>query len=156
MTAQLPDFIYFEGIRYELYSNPLESYWPHYNKQRPDFCILETCRRGYVATWEIMNDKLLLKSIDGNYKRPNIFFGSKIKEYTIKSLFPKAHARSVEAIWFSGKLRLPAGKMTLFEDRGYESRFEREIILSIDKGNLIKNVMLDYTRKELIINTPEA
>ena len=58
----------------------------------------------------------------------------------------------VLANWFSGKLRVPAGNMTQYEHFSYNSRFEKEIIITVDKGQVIKMVTLDYTQQKLIVN----
>jgi len=59
---------------------------------------------------------------------------------------------SVKAIWFSGKIRVPDGKMMLYEHKGYGSRFEKEIIITIDKGNLKKIVTMDCIKRALILD----
>jgi len=41
--------------------------------------------------------------------------------------------------------------MTIY-DEDYGSRFEQEIIITIDKGNVVKMVTIDYTKRVLIVN----
>jgi hypothetical protein len=153
MTAQLPDKVLLNGVHQNLYTNPLEHYWIRTDKRRPVFYPLPDCRRGYVATWEIKDGQLYLKDIDGNYEKTTFFFGKKSARYSLKILFPKSGNRLVKANWFSGKLRVPQGKMTLY-DEDYGSRFEQEVIITIEKGNIVKMVTVDYTRKVLIVNAP--
>jgi hypothetical protein len=152
MAAQLPDRILFNGEFLNLYSNPLESYWSNLKRVRPSFFAIPDCTRGYIASWEIRKDKLLLTEIDGTYNRNFIFF-SRPTRYSLLRLFPKSKSRPVKATWFSGKLRIPVGKMTLYEPTGYDSRFEKEVILTIDNGDVIKSVTLDFTEKSLIVNS---
>ncbi|GHN02212.1 hypothetical protein WSM22_37010 [Cytophagales bacterium WSM2-2] len=147
MSAQIPDKIVLNGLCQDLYSNPLEHYWLRNNKRRPSFFEQKDCVRGYVAKWEISNSQLLLKEVKGEYKRWHIFFGREAEDFTIKTLFPKAKNRAVKASWFSGKIRVPQGRMTFFEDRGYDSRFEKEIIITIEKGDVVKSVMIDYQNR---------
>ncbi len=151
MAAQLPDIIFLRGVRNDLYTNPLELYWHRLRKKRPAFHSLEDCKRGYVATWEIKNNQLFLKSVEGNFERKFFFFIKKIMTYSLKILFPKAGNRFVKANWFSGKLRIPQGKMTLYDD-DYRSRFEREIIINVNKGDITKMVTLDNMQRVLIVN----
>ena len=152
MAAQLPDKILLDGEIQQLYSNPLEHYWIRTDKKRPMFYQLPNCRRGYVATWEIKNSQLFLKDLDGNYERSTLFFGTQTARYSLKILFPKSGSRLIKANWFSGKLRVPQGKMTIY-DEDYGSRFEQEVIITIEKGEVVKMVTLDYTKKILIVNT---
>ena len=151
MAAQLPDKILFDGKILDLYSNPLEQFWTNAKKVRPAFFSSQECTRGYIADWEIRDNKLLLKDIEGFYNRNYIFFRKKTK-YTLKTLFRKSKNRPVSAVWFSGKLRIPIGNMKYYEHSGYDSRFEKELIITIQRGEVIKMVTLDYIEKSLVIN----
>jgi hypothetical protein len=151
MAAQLPDKIVFSGEQLELYSNPLEQFWTNTKKVRPPFISSPECTRGYVAGWEIRNNKLLLKDIDGQYLRNFIFFRKPAK-YSLRKLFPRSKNKPVRASWFSGKLRVPIGSMTLFEDSGYESRFEKEFIVTVQEGEVVKVVTIDFKEKSLTVN----
>lgn len=151
MAAQLPDKIFLNGEYQHLYSNPLEHYWIRADKKRPAFQPLPNCRRGYVASWEVKENQLFLKDIDGNYEKSSLFFGKQTQRYGIKLLFPKSGNRLVKANWFSGKLRIPQGKMTIY-DEDYGSRFEQEIIITVEKGDIVKMVTIDYAKRVLTVN----
>ena len=151
MAAQLPDKILFNGEQQDLYSNPLEQFWINTKKVRPPFISSTECTRGYVAGWEIRSNKLLLTDIDGYYDRNFIFF-RKPTRYSLRKLFPRSKNRPVRATWFSGKLRVPIGSMTVYEDSGYHSRFEKELIITIHKGEVVKVVTVDFKEKSLVIN----
>ena len=151
MAAQLPDKVILDGATQHLYSNPLEHYWIRLDKKRPLFYPLPNCRRGYVATWVVKDNQLYLKDIDGNYEKTTLFFGKQATRYSLKTLFPKSGNRLVKANWFSGKLRVPQGKMTIY-DEDYGSRFEQEIIITVDKGEIVKMVTIDYTKRVLVVN----
>ena len=155
MAAQHPDKIFLDGEYLDLYSNPLEQFWATQRKVRPPFISSSECTRGYTASWEIRNNKLLLTDIEGSYDQNFIFF-RRLAPYTLKKLFPKSKGRSVRATWFSGKIRIPIGKMTLFEDAGYDSRFEKELIMTIHEGEVIKVVTLDFKEKSLVINSESS
>lgn len=151
MAAQLPDRILLNGTIQQLYTNPLEYYWIRMDKKRPVFFSFANCRRGYVATWEVRDSQLFLKDIDGTYQRANLFFGKEPARFSSKILFPKSGNRLIKANWFSGKLRIPQGKMTIY-DEDYGSRFEQETIITVEKGNVVKMVTIDYTKRVLIVN----
>ena len=150
MAAQLADAILFEGNKLDLYSNPLEEYWLKSKKKRPAFTTSEDCRRGYIAHWEIRDNQLLLTNVDGIISKRGLF-GRKPVNCTMKMLFSKPGQNGVKADWFSGKLRIPKGNMTQYEHSGYNSRFEREMIITVDKGNILKIRTLDYTQKTLTV-----
>ena len=151
MAAQLPDKILFEGEQLNLYTNPLEQFWINAKKVKPPFISSPECIRGYVASWEIRGRKLLLKDIDGYYDRNFILF-RKPARYSLRKLFPRSKNRPVVANWFSGKLRVPIGGMTLYEHSGYDSRFEKEFIVTIHEGEVVKVVTIDFKEKSLVIN----
>lgn len=152
MAAQLPDILILHDQKMDLYSNPLESYWEITGKKRPDFFELDVCKRGYVATWVIRNNELLLAELDGDIRRQHFFFGNKQVKASVTMLFPQANNLAVLASWFSGKLRIPTGNMTSYSHRDYYSRFEKEIIATVEKGKVIKSVLLDYTHQRLVVN----
>lgn len=152
MSAQLPDKILLDGQLLDLYSNPLEQYWIRNDAKRPRFVSAPNCQRGYIAHWEIRNNQFLLTAIGGTYEKWS-FLGFEKTLYTLKTFMPQAKGKPVKATWFSGKLRVPKGKMTMYEHHGYDSRFEQETIITIDKGVLKKMVTIDYAHQELLVNT---
>ncbi len=149
MAAQLPDLILLHGERMDLYSNPLEQYWDLHKKKCPVFHASSMCKRGYIATWEILDKKLLLRGIDGNVERRSFIFWKKIVRYSVGMLFSKARNRAIIATWFTGKIRIPQGNRTLYVHNEYDSRFEREMVITIDQGNVVKTVILDYSQQKL-------
>lgn len=77
--------------------------------------ILSTaCWRQYLGTWEIKNDKFYLLNIDGRFKL--------------------ADDTPVFADWFTGTLKIPQGKRLEYVHMGYESVYEKEVQIRIEKG----------------------
>ena len=151
MAAQLPDSIILHGEKLDLYSNPLEKYWQTRNKKRPDFHITPICKRGYIATWEILDKHLILRNIDGNVDKRFLLFWRKTVRFTLKMLFSKAGIGGVKANWFSGKIRVPLGKRMLYVHNEYDSRFEKEMVITIDKGAVVRTVTLDNVEQRLLV-----
>lgn len=151
MAAQLPDTIYLNSKWMDLFTNPLETYWEKTGKKRPTFNTINTCKRGYIASWSIRENRLLLNDIEGEYVASSFIFGRKLTKTSLKKIFPKSKG-NVFANWYSGKLRIPAGSMTQYEHQDYNSRFEKEIIVTIENGMVIKMVTLDYTQQRLVVN----
>src|SRR5258708_6895104 len=153
MAAQTPDIIIVNGQKLDLYSNPLEQYWIRLDKKRPAFHPTPSCKRGYVATWEIRNMALCLRSVEGDVEKKSLLFGNKLVKYNVTMITSDAKKSPVKAEWFSGKLRIPRGNRTAYEHHGYDSRFEREIIITVDRGTVIKMVTLDNVQQMLIVNS---
>ena len=153
MAAQIPDRISLHGEWLDLYSNPLEQYWIRTEKKRPSFYPLPDCKRGYIASWEIKRGRLFLNEVDGNFEKYSFFFGKRPARYSLKILFPKCDYKLVQAIWFSGKLRVPQGKMTQYEHKAYDSRFEKELIITIERGEVLKTVTIDNHEKTAIVDS---
>lgn len=153
MSTQLPDKILRDGEWLDLYSNPLEQYWIVARKARPAFYPRFNCKRGYVASWEIKGNQLFLNDIVGSFEKRMLFFIKKSASCSLKWLFPRlTHKHKlVKAAWFSGKLRIPLGKMLFYEDRGYDSRFEKEQIFTVNHGDILKVVVLDNVQHALVV-----
>lgn len=151
MAAQKADIIVVDGETMDLFTNPLEEYWIKLKKKRPPFYALDVCRRGYIATWNVRDNQLFLTAVEGDVENRSLF-GNKSRKFTLKELFKKHGPEGVKADWFSGKLRIPRGNMTQYEHNGYDSRFERELILTVNKGDVIKIATLDYTQRTLVVS----
>jgi hypothetical protein len=149
MAAQLPDFILINGVKMNLFSNPLEQLWPNFNKKRPTFRESLICKRGYIATWEIRNKDLILRTLDGNVIERTWLFWKRLVRYSVQTLFPRAGDRGVKATWFSGKIRIPKGKQILYVHSNYDSRFEKEMVISVEKGAVTKTVVIDNMQQRL-------
>lgn len=80
-----------------------------------DSIIFSTaCWRQYVGTWEIKDNKLYLSRLDGRFK--------------LTSNTP------IFANWFTGTLKIPQGEIREYVHMGYESVYEREVQIVIEKG----------------------
>ncbi len=140
-TAQFPDRLTWKDKEYSLYSNPLESYFGAQNpRPRNLFPVTCTaCWRGYVASWKIEDGFLqLTKIIRGTCQ-------SDAPQIPIDRIFP-GRKLPINATWFSGTLRIPDGKILRYVHMGYGSVFEREIVLSIEAGKLVREETIDNTR----------
>lgn len=140
MTAQEPDIIFYQNERYLLYSNPLEGYFK-LHAPRPPFQMTKTSNwRGYVATWEIVDKHIYLKTLDGML--------SGMQPITLKNLFPELSDK-IFANWVTDVLIIPKGKILQYHHMGYMSIYEHEIHLKFEKGILIDQKIVDNTKKDL-------
>ena len=154
-TAQSPDTIMYDNKVYDLFSNPLESFYRE-KSSRPQFRIEPNTfssgnQRGYVAVWAIEDSVLYLRGIkswvcdhdaqgDSNCQRADLkeLFGEKLKEGRI------------QADWFSGELRFPEGKMLEYVHGGYATVFERDIILKVEAGKVVGKTIVDNTKNKML------
>jgi len=147
MTAQIGDRLIFQGETVVLFSNPLESYFDDAHP-RPKFPRASTaCWRGYVATWQIGVENLFLQAIDSEERmwrseeRP--------RENALWDLVFPDSPSPVLADWYTGELRIPRGERLEYVHMGYASRYERELYLSLEEGEIFLSELRDQDGKIL-------
>jgi len=137
MTAQSMETIFIDGKKHFMASEPFGQYLMSIT-EAPDFYPPNTaCWRGYTGTWKIEDDRLYLVSLNGYIKTQE-------KEYQgidMNYFFP--HQKSVFAEWFSGEIRIPEGKMVQYIHMGYESLYEKDLLLKIEKGIIVNRLIVE-------------
>jgi hypothetical protein len=160
MTAQARDILRFEGRELRLFSNPLEQLWGP-TRRRPRFVPTYTFLwRGYVATWSIESGILYLTGISGLVyadERGNPLYNESdflseplgVDRYSVPTrpasvalLFPGAGDR-VRAEWFTGELRVPEGELVHYVHMGYQSVFDREMRIYLERGLVIGSEVVE-------------
>ncbi|CAK0767990.1 conserved hypothetical protein [Gammaproteobacteria bacterium] len=143
MTAQATEKLYYEGLKVGMCSEPLELYFL-FSGESPKFdSHCSGLWRGYVGTWKIKDGRLYLIELQGWLEDGN--------NVTLATLFPDFPDR-VFAHWYSGTIRIPQGKILNYVHMGYESTYEKDILLKIEKG-----VVTDTTvRYNGTSNEPDA
>ena len=137
MTAQVHEKIRYRGKRMRLASTP------HFPSDHPRIKILTdeefrvgyfdktigstACWRGYIGSWSIRRGKLYLTKVEGR-------FCIEGKE-------------SIYADWFTGELHIPRGGILDYVHAGFDSVYEKEIILKVEQGVVINTETLIPTRK---------
>ena len=128
MTAQISEKLLFEGEKHAMCTNPLGDYCA-LGGELPRFASNCTALlRGYVGTWEIINDRLYLIELHGELESG--------QDADLETVFP-GYGERVFAHWYSGVIRLPQGKMLEYVHMGYGSTYERDLLLEFEKGVLI-------------------
>jgi hypothetical protein len=132
-TAQYPDNLVYKGKTYALFTNPLESYFEKYPDKRPKDGISSTALwRGYVATFEMRDNHLLINDIQIEVVKED----SETFEYEWKSVihevFPDSSQRKID--WFTGVLVLPQGKLVNYVHMGYGSTYKKYLLIEIANG----------------------
>ena len=136
-TVQAPDVIIIDGKHERLDTNPLTPYLSAYPKAipRPDEAAADNWR-GYVATWEILDGKLLLRRIDVTLRNPEAPPGKEPR--MIKNVIHKVFPGSGDlvAAWFSGRLVIPKGKLLKYVHTGYGSTYESYTLITVNRGTV--------------------
>ncbi len=128
MTAQSMEIIYIDGRRHYLASEPFGDYLETL-EGAPTFSPPDTaCWRGYYGKWKIEDNRLYLTGLEGFISTPD----NQYKEIDLNYFFPDQ--REVFAEWFSGEIRIPMGKMIRYVHMGYESLYEKDLIIQIEDG----------------------
>lgn len=128
MTAQIGEKLIYDGREVSMCSEPLGDYFA-FGGNNPSFESNCTALwRGYVGTWEIINDRLYMVRLTGTLKDGT--------EATLETVFP-GYPDRVFAHWYSGTLRIPEGKMLEYIHMGYGSSYERDRFLKIEKGVVV-------------------
>ena len=129
MTALIGETLRYEGREISMCSEPLGDYFALGGNNLHFEFTCTALWRGYVGIWEITSDRLYMIGLSGTLKD-----GS---EATLESVFP-GYPNRVFAHWYSGTLRIPEGKMLGYVHMGYGSTYERDRIIEIEKGVVIR------------------
>ena len=128
MTAQIAERLFYQGESLSLCTNPLESYFAMGGIKPRLESVCTALWRGYVGSWEILENRLYLVGIEGTVEGG--------EEATLGTFFPDFPDR-VFAHWYSGSLRIPQGKQLEYVHMGYASTFERDLFLDIERGVVV-------------------
>ena len=125
MTAQIGDYIQYQSKLYQMFSLPLESN-PKLNQALapPNPPQTTACWRGYVALWRIEGQHLQLIEVTD--------FDDLAKWHTQTPY--QSSEPPIAADWYTGTLRLQSGEQLQYVHMGFETRYEHEIHIQIDKG----------------------
>lgn len=133
-TAQQPDFLVYDGEKHMLQTNPMEEYFRQHPDKKPTSGVMSTALwRGYVATFEVREGRLLLKDIEVMIPSDNADRGYVFKSE--RSTIVPAGAE-LELDWFTGILVLPHGRLVSYVHMGYASAYEKYILLEVKKGRI--------------------
>lgn len=139
-TAQVPDTIRIDGEEHDLNTNPLSAHLESVGWKRPENIVISSANwRGYVASWEVKNEQLLL--IDVTVLVGGVDRGDYVKKSILTELFPSSPT-GVLANWYSGALIVPQGEITNYVHMGYDSSYESYQVLRVDAGRVTEHLRL--------------
>ena len=138
MTAQVKELITYEGKKVGMKTEPLADYLA--NQDDIQFPIWTTgCLRGYIGTWEIRNKKLFIIDLWFSEDR------ERDREKKLGLSYCFTDKSKVFAEWFSGDIIIPQGKIIKWINIGYQTIFEKDLILEFKKGVLVSKRTKDNT-----------
>lgn len=124
MTAQIAETLLWEGAPVALFScPPLPLHDPRLRERTADeaedapaasYYHSTACWRGYVATWEIREDRLWLLEVRGRY----ILEGD----------------TPLWAAWVTATLRVPQGELLHYCHAGFLSVYEEDLLIEVVAG----------------------
>ena len=129
MTAQFSEHLHYDGRKLGMCTQPLNDYFalggfnPGFGQDWPRGCT--ALWRGYIGTWEIVGGRLYLTAI-------NVMPGSEVGA-NLETVFP-GYPDRVFAHWYTGALRVPQGKVLKYVHMGYQSTFERDMLIDVERG----------------------
>jgi len=136
MTAQISDTLILNGEKVSLQCDPPLPYnHPRITTRPPEdweeddrWCCSTACWRGYIATWEIRDNRLYLNGIRGDWR----LLGD--------PLF---------ADWVTDELIIPRGERLLYVHMGYGSVYAQEERITVEKGIVTQTVIINNNPKNL-------
>jgi hypothetical protein len=145
MTAQIYERLIYDGRQTSMAcSPPLPEDHPRVEKlpagesepgDAGGIVFSTACWRGYVGTWEIKHGRFYLVALEGGYR----LHGS-------EPLF---------ADWFSGELLIPHGKMIRLVHMDFDTLFEREERIRIERGVVTGKEFVDNRGKDARAGQPD-
>jgi hypothetical protein len=133
MTAQIREIIDYKCERNVMATEPLFPYL----QSRKDICFNAKstgCWRGYLGIWQINDNRLFLVKLKG-------YIDKDYKEVELEYIFPGK--KEVFADWFSGEIRISQGELLKYVHMGYQSIFEKDLILEFKEGVLMNERIID-------------
>lgn len=133
MTAQSRDDLKINDETWRISQNPLEALIEQ-GKVSANFTPRTSANwRGYVASWEVRDDKLWLVGLKGTVK-PKGGSYSDIRSTDLIEVM--GGAGPFFADWFTGELLCSSGSLVNYIHAGYASRYENEVKLQVTQGHV--------------------
>ena len=148
-TAQFPDRLRIDGTEQNLFAQPISQLFEQDPALEKRLARYKTrgCTAawlGFLGTWEIRADRLYLVRLVANPcdDTPADIPLSRVVRSADSSFFSRLFAADnhdpVFADWFSGELRVPQGEQIEYIHMGFESRYERYLVIRIERGVVVE------------------
>lgn len=133
--AQIPEAIELGGKKEMLFTEPFAVFLDANETARKTLeremsAPCSAAWRGYQGQWAIRDGKLYLDALIANpCSKPE-------RQLPLKAFFPGTSG-PVLAEWFTGSLTVPQGKLVRYEHMGYASRYERYLVIKVERGKVV-------------------
>ncbi|MCH8549880.1 MAG: hypothetical protein LAT80_13495 [Balneolaceae bacterium] len=124
MTAQIRDTIIYNSQKYSLATEPLRPYLEAKGIEYPGTSTGNY--RGYIASWEVIDNKLYLTHIKIPGFLPELDSEANLFPGEVKTF----------ADWYTGQIRIPHGELLEYVHQGYGSLYDKELYLRFLHGIL--------------------
>ena len=133
-TAQIAETLVDNGTEHVMFSTPLESYFDAEHPRPGEILRMGStaCWRGYHGRWAITDDTLWLVTLNRCHSKDQI---------PLSEIFP-GQAGPVRADWFTGSLRIPQGRQTMYVHMGFASQYESWLYIEIEKGRVVRRTIV--------------
>lgn len=142
-TSQYPDKIIYNGKEFRLEYNPLEVFFKKNPTLKPEIKVISSALwRGYVATFEVIDNQLYVKDIQ--IEESDTTDKDNYKTYwksVMNQVFP--NQTRVKVDWVNGLIVLPYGEVVEYIHMGYGSLHENYILLVMENGMVKKEIKLN-------------
>jgi len=141
MTAQMHERLILDGVQTSMaFCPPLPDNHPRIvprdGLSGSPFIFSTACWRRYLGTWEVRDGRFYLIEVTGSYQL--------------------AGNEPLFADWFSGTLRVPQGELVDYVHMGFGSTYERDLLITIDKGLVVSKRVLDNRNPNVGADEPEV
>ena len=132
MTKQISDTLIYKDKEYYLNNEILEYYFRKFPDKKPEIKgVMTACWRGYIATFEILNNELKIKEIDW------LIFGN---QSVNDEVYPFSNGDTYS--WFSGFIRIDLFRGEFDDEKDENGIYE---LLEIREGNLVEHWKFTYS-----------
>ena len=135
MTAQIAENLRHKSEDLAMCTTPLSDYFTLGGLHSPFESNCTALWRGYIGSWEIVDDRLYLISLRGTLKDG--------VEASLETVFPE-YPNRVFAHWYSGTIRIPQGKELRYVHMGFGSTYERDLLLQLESGVVVATRVKHY------------
>ena len=169
MTAQVANRIYINGSYRPLLSSPEQGFWQQLGS-RPSFRRQSTDNwSGYISHWAVREEELYLTDIIGEVCRRDPQDGAESSSWcavghfgdcegakTVLSDICAVPFGGIPAVWDSGELRIPQGEVVEYVHAGWDSGYERDLVLKVAGGKIVSQKIIrvpahTWNRAEILL-----
>ena len=139
-SPEFTDSLMIDGQERAIITNPLQVFFGQNPGKIPKSDVFTFSNsRGYVATWRVEKDRLVVTDIR---VMCDVIGSSFVFRSVMSEVFPDQ--KEVFAEWFTGRIFIPDGQVVDWVDQGYSSTYEKYIVLRVERGIVSRVSTMNY------------